>query len=83
MMIGLDSHPMVSLVAEEPDKIVTIDFGVDTATFDVYGMISRVYSKGGPQSKTCQSMDMIIECSDEEPLVALPAEALAKAGQGL
>lgn len=60
-MIGIDSCPIEGFVADEIEKVIQKDFGIDTSLFGVSCMVVFGYRKGEGRAKTRQPIEDIME----------------------
>lgn len=60
-MIGVDSCPIEGFVADEIEKLMSTDFGINTDHYGVSCMLTLGYRKGEGCPKTRQSMGEIVE----------------------
>lgn len=60
-MIGVDSCPIEGFVAEEIEKVMRADFGINTDHYGVSCMLTFGYRKNEARPKTRQPMDDIVQ----------------------
>jgi nitroreductase len=60
-MIGVDSCPIEGFVADEIEKVMSADFGINTDHYGVSCMLTLGYRKGEGRPKTRQSIEEIVE----------------------
>lgn len=60
-IIGIDSCPIEGFVAEEIEKVMRADFGINTDHYGVSCMVTFGYRKNEPRPKTRQPMEDIVQ----------------------
>lgn len=60
-MIGIDSCPIEGFVADEIEKLMSADFGINTDHYGVSCMLTLGYRKNEGRPKTRQPMEEIVE----------------------